>query len=119
MAEKRGAKKRIGRPRKEIDIETAKKMFQIFCTGEDVAYCLNVSYDTLEKRIKEQTKMSLSDFIKKAQSIGKTSLRQKQYQIALAGNVTMLIWLGKQYLGQAEKSETTINNELEFEISYD
>ena len=36
---------------------------------------------------------------------GRTSLRRKQMECALAGNVIMQIWLGKQYLGQADKVE--------------
>lgn len=33
------------------------------------------------------------------------SLRRKQYQVAMRGNVTMLIWLDKQRLGGKDKSE--------------
>lgn len=31
------------------------------------------------------------------------SLRRKQIDVALGGNTVMLIWLGKQYLDQADK----------------
>lgn len=34
---------------------------------------------------------------------GQTSLRRSQLDAAKKGNATMLIWLGKQYLGQADK----------------
>ena len=34
-------------------------------------------------------------------------LRQKQFQMAMDGDVKMLIWLGKQMLGQADKQEVT------------
>lgn len=33
----------------------------------------------------------------------KMSLRKKQLQVAYQGNVTMLIWLGKQYLDQVDR----------------
>jgi len=33
------------------------------------------------------------------------SLRAKQYAMAMAGSVTMLIWLGKNELGQTDKSD--------------
>lgn len=37
---------------------------------------------------------------------GMRSLRRKQWMLALdEGNVTMLIWLGKQHLGQKDKME--------------
>ena len=35
----------------------------------------------------------------------KNSLREKQYDVAMSGNVSMLIWLGKQVLGQSDKQE--------------
>ena len=38
------------------------------------------------------------------------SLRRKQFETALAGNVTMMVWLGKQYLGQKDKTEITGEN---------
>ena len=34
---------------------------------------------------------------------GRASLRRMQFKNAQAGNVTMQIWLGKQYLGQQDK----------------
>ena len=46
------------------------------------------------------------------------SLRRAQYQVAKDGNPTMLIWLGKQWLGQSEKpsadvAEPEISDEIE------
>ena len=32
--------------------------------------------------------------------------------MALAGNVTMLIWLGKQMLGQREKTDAIVREEV-------
>ena len=37
------------------------------------------------------------------------SLRRAQYQKALDGNPTMLIWLGKQILGQRERVDIDLN----------
>ncbi len=111
--------KKNGRPRKEIDFELAGKMFEIFCTGEDVAYCLNVSYDTLERRVKEKYKISLAEFIKKAQSVGRISLRQKQFQVALSGDRAMLIWLGKQHLGQKDQPDSTADKGLTFKVEFE
>ena len=33
-------------------------------------------------------------------TIDKDQLKQMQWDVAMNGNVKMLIWLGKQYLGQ-------------------
>jgi hypothetical protein len=37
-----------------------------------------------------------------------SSLRRKQLQVAMSGSVPMLIWLGKQLLGQTDRQETRI-----------
>lgn len=36
-------------------------------------------------------------------------LRQKQFEMAMNGDVRMLIWLGKQYLGQKDSPEVIVN----------
>jgi hypothetical protein len=41
----------------------------------------------------------------KGRAMLKEKLKRKQIAVALQGNVVMLIWLGKQYLGQADKTE--------------
>jgi len=35
-----------------------------------------------------------------------------QIRVALRGNVAMLIWLGKQLLGQADKTETEVTGKI-------
>jgi hypothetical protein len=42
---------------------------------------------------------------KKGMETGRASLRRLQYAAAQAGNPTMLIWLGKQVLGQRDKHD--------------
>jgi hypothetical protein len=39
---------------------------------------------------------------------GKSSLRRLQWKAALGGNITMQIWLGKQYLGQRDMHTTEL-----------
>ena len=41
------------------------------------------------------------------------SLRRAQFRKAEEGNVTMLIWLGRNYLGQREEYKVTSNYEPE------
>ena len=43
----------------------------------------------------------------------KVAIKEKQFQVAMDdGNVQMLIWLGKQYLGQSENPNDVNDNEL-------
>lgn len=108
---------KTGRPKIEIDFAEVDKLCQIQCTGEEIASFFEISYDTLERRCKEQFKVSLAEYIKEKSAKGKSSLRRLQWKAAMNGNVTMLIWLGKQYLGQTDKTnyidESNYNNNKE------
>ena len=54
---------------------------------------------------------------KKHQGEGKASLRRAQWKAAQDGNPTMLVWLGKQMLGQRDKQEITGDNGGALQIS--
>ena len=48
--------------------------------------------------------------IDEARASGRATLRRLQWQRANGGSDTMLIWLGKQMLGQKDKVETEATN---------
>lgn len=97
-----------GRPKYQIDYTKLDAMCAIHCTGEECAAILGVDYDTLNRRLGEEGFSGFTEYFKLKGSNGKMSLRRKQYDQAMSGNSTMLIWLGKQWLGQADKSENVI-----------
>jgi hypothetical protein len=78
---------------------------KVQCTREECAAALDVAPSTLDERIKEETGSGFQEFYKKYSLGGKTSLRRAQYKKALEGNTAIQIWLGKQYLGQADKHD--------------
>jgi hypothetical protein len=81
-------------------------MMRIQCTADEIAGVMGISVDTLDRRIKERGHAGFADLYKKHQSEGRTSLRRAQFKSAVEdGNPTMLIWLGKQTLGQRDKHE--------------
>lgn len=92
-----------GRPRKEIDQNTFERLCEVQCTLEEIAHVLDVSEDTVERWCKRTYELGFADAYKKSSAFGKTSLRRYQFEAAKKGNSTMLIWLGKQYLGQTDK----------------
>lgn len=98
-------KNKGGRPSKNIDWKLADKLAALHCTGEEMASVLGVCYDTLEKKVKGLGHASFSDYYAEKSASGKISIRRKQFEIAMSGNVTMLIWLGKQMLNQTEKTK--------------
>jgi len=42
--------------------------------------------------------------LERARELGKAQLRCRQWDVAMSGDVTMLLWLGRQYLGQSDQS---------------
>ena len=90
----------------EIDWPTVDNMCAIHCTGEEMASILSIDYDTLSRACKRDHKVKLAEYIKQKSASGKMSLRRKQYSTAIGGNVTMLIWLGKNWLGQTDQKAT-------------
>ena len=90
-----------GRPKKPIDYTTVEKLAGIMCTQEEIANYLDISVRTLQRDDE------FCRIYKKGIEKGKMSIRRHQYKSAEEGNVTMQIWLGKQYLNQRDRSEIT------------
>lgn len=103
MAGKPASKRKVGRPRAEVDLSKLPAMCRIQCTAEECASVFGISVDTLDSRIMEAHGCNFSEFYKRHSGGGKSSLRRLQWKSARSGNVAMLIWLGKQWLGQTDK----------------
>lgn len=95
-----------GRPRKKIDYKTVEKLCALQCTGAEIASFLGVHYSTLIEHIQRDYGMSFPEYFELKSGAGRVSLRRRQWQAAQEGNSAMLIWLGKQYLGQGEPTQT-------------
>ena len=101
-----------GRPEIVIDWDHIARMASIHCTQEEMAFIAGCSVDTLENRCQKKFGVSFSDFCSKKKSFGKMSLRRAMWNKALgdeekgvAPDNTMMIWLSKNHLGMAEKTE--------------
>ncbi len=92
-------------PRKTIDFELLKNLCKIQCTKDEICAIFDIDEKTLTARIREQYSEGFSDYYKKAAAGGIASLRRKQFEVAMGGNVTMLIWLGKNMLKQTDRVE--------------
>ena len=76
-------------------------------TYETMAEYFGVSIDTISRRMSDKE----SDFCrayKKGAGMGLMKLREAQMQKALSGDSTMLIWLGKQLLGQKDSVQNDV-----------
>lgn len=106
--EKRATK---GRPRKiltEDALKLIENLSRIMCTDEEIASILGCSRDIFYNVDNEEL---YRQAIEKGKAQGKQSLRRQQWELAKKGNASMLIWLGKQWLGQTEKVEQTTSFE--------
>lgn len=96
------------KPMTDKELEQLINMIRIQCTRDEICDILGMSDTTLNRRIKEQGIEGVDNFealYKKHQGEGKASLRRAQWKAAQDGNPTMLVWLGKQMLGQKDKQE--------------
>jgi len=112
---------KMGRPLIIIDWPQFERMCQIHCTLEEIAGVFGCSADTIERRVVDEYERTFAEVFKEKSSLGKASLRRKQYELALKGDKTMLVWLGKQVLGQVDNIEHRIQREEDavLELSYD
>jgi len=85
-----------GENKKIIDPREVEKLAAIGMKDREIADFLDVDDSTLAYNFKS--------FLIKGRHNLKISLRRAQISVALGGSVPMLIWLGKQYLGQSENS---------------
>lgn len=72
------------------------------CTMAEISAWFDCDPDTLQRRVQERFGRNFSVVFKEKRKKGFVSLRRAQMQAALMGDTTMLIFLGKKYLGQAE-----------------
>lgn len=104
----------VGRPDKPIDWDYVDNLLRAGVSGTSIAAMIGIHEDTLYKRtvkeFPEYANFSAYSAAKRAQ--GLDLLRAKQYDVAMKGDRTMLVWLGKQYLGQTDKVEQNVDATL-------
>ena len=97
-----------GRPPFELSDEEFNKlvsMVRIQCTQQEICGIYGVTDKTLNEALKRRGEPGFSEFYKKHQDEGRASLRRAQWKAAQDGNPTMLVWLGKQMLGQRDRKD--------------
>ena len=106
----------IGRPRIEFDLTQLENLGAISATQPEVAAWFRVSLSIIEKRLADESRyehnghsLTFREIYEMGMGRGKMSLRRAQMDLALGGNATMQIWLGKNILGQRDNIEVTGN----------
>ena len=97
---KRKSPNPAGRTPIEIDLDLVERLGQIHCTDAEIAAICKVSVETFQRRKREP---EFSELLASARATGKASLRRIQWRLAENGNAAVVIWLGKQILGQRDR----------------
>jgi hypothetical protein len=84
-----------------IDLQVLEKLGNIHCTQPEAAAVLGIGLSTLEAVL--QRSPEARDAWERGLLMGNASLRRKQFELALDGDRTMLVWCGKNTLGQTDK----------------
>lgn len=92
-------------------LATLRKLGEWQATREEAAAWLDVSRSTLWGFLNENP-AALEEF-EAGQDRAKATLRRLQWKAANSGNVTMLIWLGKQLLKQRDDAHAAANETKE------
>lgn len=98
-------RKKMGRPRFVLDFAQLDKLLAMQCGLESVSYFFGCSVDTIERNIKREHKITFAEYADQKKEVGRQMLRQKQFEVAMKGNVALLIFLGKNWLGQSDNPE--------------
>lgn len=106
---------KMGRPKKEINQREFEAMCMIQCTEAEICSVLGVSEKTLNAWCRKTYKATFSQVFAQKRKNGWVSLRRTQWELAKK-NVSMAIFLGKNYLGQSDRiqvDQTEVLNKLD------
>lgn len=103
-------KKPVGRPPIELDPKQAKIFGYFRATYDTMAEQVGCHVDTIRAAMQDD-KSEFSKAYKKGFAAMKMKLSEAQVKTAIyEHNPTLLVWLGKQYLGQKDTPEYTDNS---------
>jgi len=109
----------MGRPKANIDWSKVDKYLQAQCDGVSIAGLLGICPDTLYRSCQEIHKIGFAEYSAKKKAEGVELLKAKQYQVAMEGDKTMLVWLGKQYAGQRDKIDNEHQGAIQINVKYE
>ena len=98
-------KKKRGSPKLDIDAEKVEMLASFGCSTVEIAKLHNCDEQTIRTRFKPE--------LERGRESMKIKLRQLQWKTAEQGSNAMLIFLGKQYLGQSDRNELELVGNLE------
>ena len=89
----------MARPKRQVDTSRIEELISNGCSDNEIAVITGVPQTVLCKKY--------ATLLRKKRELRKSELRAKQMSLALAGDRTMLIWLGKNMIGQSDRADIT------------
>lgn len=102
------AKGKRGRPpaaQLAIDKEELIKLLRLYPTRKEASDWFDVSESSMDRFVANNFQMNYEALRQKSFTKTRMQIKKAQIEAALNGSNVMLIWCGKQYLGQMDKME--------------
>lgn len=97
----------------QIDWEKVDQWLAAGCNGIQCAAAIGIHYETLARRCKSDKNMDFVAYMQEKRSNGDAMIHAAQFHKAIKEkHPTMLVWLGKQRLGQKEDGDKHASNDL-------
>ena len=110
-------KNKTGRPKFEINWKHVDEMIAAGCVGTEIAAYYGMAPDTLYKQCDRTHQMTFSAYLQEKRPRGDALLRMAQFDEAIRKRDRgMLIWLGKQRLGQSDKEEVAHKGNIPIQV---
>lgn len=100
----------MARPEKPIDWDRVDALLEAGCIATEISSHFNITNPTLYDRCMKKYGVTFTDYCAEKKKKGDSLLKEVQFQKALSGDNTMLIWLGKNRLKQKENPEDEANH---------
>jgi AraC-like DNA-binding protein len=97
-------KKKTGRPLADIDEEQVRELASMNCSLDEIAAVVRCEKTTLHRRF--------AMVIEEGRKCGRSSLKRRLWELAMAGNTQVAIWLSRNMLGYTDRSEIVIDEKV-------
>ncbi len=102
MAENITPRKKSGPKPVPINVDQLLVLAGMQCTYEEIAAVFGIEKRQFINRLNNEPHLKAR--IEEGWANGRASVRREQFKLLQAGNATMAVWLGKQYLGQKDQA---------------
>lgn len=93
----------------KIDKADLEKLMRLYPSEQEAADWFDVTIKTLQRFIEKHFDCNFVQLRDKSFTRTKIAIKRAQIEKALKGDNTMLVWTGKQYLGQRDKTSAEVS----------